>query len=483
VTIKKKDQLFPNSNVNNTQGVRKIILSGIFRRILIIDIIIVVCSISYLILIANLSTSDLFRYSLIMVFFFGIVLFFAMATLKRFLDKNIISPLEYVASDNRRLINNDPDKRNKTLSDNAPQEIKNIVLSCSKMLGTTEKVSEARLQMVNFIRETFGRYLSSQIVDQILESPDGLKIGGKRETVTILMSDLRGFTTLSETKDPEEMVILLNRYLKRMSEIIITYDGIIDEFIGDAILAIFGITEKHEDHAAKAVACGLEMQNALVKLNKEIEKQGYPHLEMGIGINTGDVIVGNIGSEIRMKFGVVGSPVNIASRIESNTIGGQVLLGESTYRMVMGSVTVDPPSTVMMKGLKKPLVSYPVEAITSPYNIALLSKPDIKTGLSIHLPFHCWEVEDKKIKSIAIWGETITIKENLIEARLQFPIKPLTNIKMTFDFCVDAHCFDEIYAKVVSVDTNENQTVSLMGITSISQKDKNILKKWAQEAS
>jgi adenylate cyclase len=337
--------------------------------------------------------------------------------------------------------------------------------------------------MVNFIRETFGRYLSSQIVDQILESPDGLKIGGKRETVTILMSDLRGFTTLSETKDPEEMVILLNRYLKRMSEIIITYDGIIDEFIGDAILAIFGITEKHEDHAAKAVACGLEMQNALVKLNKEIEKQGYPHLEMGIGINTGDVIVGNIGSEIRMKFGVVGSPVNIASRIESNTIGGQVLSGESTYRLVMDSVTVDPPSTVMMKGLKKPLVSYPVEAITSPYNITLLSKPDIKTGLSIHLPFHCWEVEDKKIKGIAIWGETITIKENLIEARLQFPIKQLTNIKITFDFCVDAHCFDEIYAKVVSVDTNENQTVSLMGITSISQKDRNILKKWAQEAS
>ena len=187
--------------------------------------------------------------------------------------------------------------------------IKNIVLSCPKMLDKTQKVSEERLQLINFIRETFGRYLAPQVVDQILESPDGLKIGGKREIVTILISDLRGFTSLSETKDPEEMVILLNRYLKRMSEIIIAYDGIIDEFIGDAILAIFGITERHEDHAAKAVACSLEMQNALFKLNKEIEKEGYPHLEMGIGINTGAVLVGNIGSEIRMKFGIVGSPV------------------------------------------------------------------------------------------------------------------------------------------------------------------------------
>jgi len=207
------------------------------------------------------------------------------------------------------------------LPTDAPREIKEIVHSRAEMLKNILEVSKERLNLVNFIRETFGRYLSKKVVEEILESPEGQKIGGRRETVTILFSDLRGFTALSETKNPKEMVQLLNQYLERMSKVIIKYDGMIDEFIGDAILTIFGVPDKRDDDPARAVACGLAMQNALLELNTEIEKEGYPPLEMCIGINTGTVIVGNIGSEMRMKYGIVGSAVNTASRIESNTTG------------------------------------------------------------------------------------------------------------------------------------------------------------------
>jgi len=156
------------------------------------------------------------------------------------------------------------------------------------------------------------------------------------------------------------------------------------------------VPEEHDDDPLRAVACALAMQNALVALNNELMLEGYPPLEMGIGVNTGSVIVGNIGSEIRAKYGIVGAPVNMASRIESNAVGGEVLIGESTCRLIKESVTADSPHTVMMKGLKRPLVFYPVTAIGPPYGIELASQAANQHDIEISIPFHCWKVEDKK---------------------------------------------------------------------------------------
>ena len=135
-----------------------------------------------------------------------------------------------------------------------------------------------------------------------------------------------------------------------MTQVIQRYDGVIDEFIGDAILTVFGIPEEKADDPARAVACALAMQQSLADLNRDLLADGLPPLEMGIGINTGPVVVGNLGSEARTKYGIVGTVVNIASRIESNTVGGQVLVGEATYAQVNAQVTAQPPMTVMMKG-------------------------------------------------------------------------------------------------------------------------------------
>jgi len=469
---------------NNREGVRKVLLKGIFWRILIIESILLVWSLFYRALSDHHAQPvDLFWYAVRITLLVAIIILFVMVTFRKFLNKKIILPLEEISASNRRLKESDSSETHVEVADDAPIEIREIVATRQEMLTTIFKVSEERLRLVNFVRDMFGRYLSKKVVDNILESPEGHKIGGRRKTVTILMSDIRGFTGLSETMDPEIMVQLLNRYLERMSKIILQYDGIIDEILGDSILAVFGVPEKDETDPARSVACAVAMQNALDDLNNEFIREGHPPLEMGIGINTGSVVVGNIGSEVRMKYAVVGSAVNTAARIESNTVGGQILLGESTYDLVKETVTCGAPQAFMMKGIKKPLVVYAVKRIGSPYNLELKLRETLETGVYMNLPFRCWTVEHKKIGDSAVSGETVMLSENLITASIAPGLDPLTDIKLVFDFCVEAHCFEDIYAKVLSVKEKEGTSVHQLQITSIDPKDRDILDQWMKDAS
>ena len=469
---------------NNREGVRKVLLKGIFWRILIIESILLVWSLFYRALSDHHAQPvDLFWYAVRITLLVAIIILFVMVTFRKFLNKKIILPLEEISASNRRLKESDSSETHVEVADDAPIEIREIVATRQEMLTTIFKVSEERLRLVNFVRDMFGRYLSKKVVDNILESPEGHKIGGRRKTVTILMSDIRGFTGLSETMDPEIMVQLLNRYLERMSKIILQYDGIIDEILGDSILAVFGVPEKDETDPARSVACAVAMQNALDDLNNEFIREGHPPLEMGIGINTGSVVVGNIGSEVRMKYAVVGSAVNTAARIESNTVGGQILLGESTYDLVKETVTCGAPQAFMMKGIKKPLVVYAVKRIGSPYNLELKLRETLETGVHMNLPFRCWTVEHKKIGDSAVSGETVMLSENLITASIAPGLDPLTDIKLVFDFCVEAHCFEDIYAKVLSVKEKEGTSVHQLQITSIDPKDRDILDQWMKDAS
>ena len=469
---------------NNREGVRKVLLKGIFWRILIIESILLVWSLFYRALSDHHAQPvDLFWYAVRITLLVAIIILFVMVTFRKFLNKKIILPLEEISASNRRLKESDSSETHVEVADDAPIEIREIVATRQEMLTTIFKVSEERLRLVNFVRDMFGRYLSKKVVDNILESPEGHKIGGRRKTVTILMSDIRGFTGLSETMDPEIMVQLLNRYLERMSKIILQYDGIIDEILGDSILAVFGVPEKHETDPARAVACAIAMQNALDDLNNEFIRERHPPLEMGIGINTGSVVVGNIGSEVRMKYAVVGSAVNTAARIESNTVGGQILLGESTYDLVKETVTCGAPQAFMMKGIKKPLVVYAVKRIGSPYNLELKLRETLETGVYMNLPFRCWTVEHKKIGDSAVSGETVMLSENLITASIAPGLDPLTDIKLVFDFCVEAHCFEDIYAKVLSVKEKEGTSVHQLQITSIDPKDRDVLDQWMKDAS
>jgi len=227
-----------------------------------------------------------------------------------------------------------------------------------------------RLELRNkLLSETFGRFFSDEIVRQLLDTPDGLALGGKKRTLTIMMSDLRGFTAISERMDAVDLISMLNRYLGEMTEVIQRRSGTIIEFIGDGIMAIFGAPAPSGTHAADAIAAAVEMQARMEAVNAWNAERGYPELEMGIGLNTGEVIVGNIGSEKRTKYGVVGSQVNLCGRIESYTVGGQVLVSPRTRGMCGAELEIAQEMTVYPKGVEGELVLSQVTGIGAPYHV------------------------------------------------------------------------------------------------------------------
>jgi class 3 adenylate cyclase len=226
----------------------------------------------------------------------------------------------------------------------------------------------------DFIRDTFGRYVTQEVVKRLLESEGALEMGGDSREVSLIMSDLRGFTAIIADMAPEQVITFLNRYLSKMIEILLDNRAVIDEILGDGILAFFGAPEPLEDHPARAVACALQMQAAMDEINAANEAEALPRLAMGIGVNTGSVVVGNIGSERRTKFSVVGSDVNFASRMESFALAGQVLISAATYQRVQELVEVGNVFQVEMKGLPGRATLYEVRGMAAPYHIRLPDK-------------------------------------------------------------------------------------------------------------
>lgn len=211
-----------------------------------------------------------------------------------------------------------------------------------------------------FIRATFGRYLSDEIVTDILERPEGLELGGDLKEVTIMMSDIRGFTSLCEKLAPAQVVKILNRYLGVMTDVIMAHNGTIDEFIGDAILAVFGAPQKRSDDADRAVKCALDMQDAMDYINSQNVSEGLPEIFSGIALHTGDVIAGNIGSERRSKYGFVGHPMNLTARIEDFTAAGETLVSDSTLSKLQLQYNIGERRELNAKGIDQPIVVHPI---------------------------------------------------------------------------------------------------------------------------
>lgn len=236
-----------------------------------------------------------------------------------------------------------------------------------------ERIKSLNIQLElrnQLITKTFGRYLSDQIVEEILNADGGLPMGGKKMPVTILMSDLRGFTALSERMEPHALTDMLNHYLSQMARIIEKRGGTVMEYLGDGILAVFGAPVFQADHAARSVAAALEMQQQMEAVNAWNARMGYPILEMGIGVNSGTPIVGNIGSEERTRYGVIGSEVNLCGRIESYTVGGQVLISLHTRAQIREELEISQEIEVAPKGVTKPITVSHVTAIGAPYSIS-----------------------------------------------------------------------------------------------------------------
>jgi class 3 adenylate cyclase/HAMP domain-containing protein len=247
----------------------------------------------------------------------------------------------------------------------------------------------------DFIRDTFGRYVTQEVVNRLLASKEALEMGGEAREVSLIMSDLRGFTAIIRDMDPEPVITFLNRYLSKMIEILLDNQAVIDEILGDGILAFFGAPDPLDDHPVRAVACALQMQAAMDEINTANQADGLPILAMGIGVNTGTVVVGNIGSERRTKYSVVGSGVNFASRMEAVALAGQVLISEATYNRVKDLVEVRNVLQVEMKGMPGRATLYDVQGIGAPYNIRLRDKSETLEKLPVNVLVQMHRLKDK----------------------------------------------------------------------------------------
>jgi class 3 adenylate cyclase len=223
------------------------------------------------------------------------------------------------------------------------------------------------------IRETFSRYLSSEVVDEILNSPGGEELGGELREITILVSDIREFTRTTESLEPGQVLEIINRYMGKMTDIILKHGGTIDEFTGDGILVFFGAPNFVPDHCKRAVACALEMQRAMDGLNSGNLRLGLPELQMGIGINSGELIVGNIGSEKRKKYGAVGLPINLAFRIQAEAQGGEVLVSPAVFDNLAGELLIEGTRERSLKGIEGPVTMYLVEGLRGKAGSAMSS--------------------------------------------------------------------------------------------------------------
>lgn len=298
------------------------------------------------------------------------------------------------------------------------------------------------------IRGTFSKYLAPEVVDEMLKDPDNLKLGGETRELTIMMSDLRGFTATAERLKAEEVLEMLNHYLGTMADIIVDYRGTIDEFIGDAILVIFGAPISRPDDARRAVACCLAMQKAMGKINEVNMAKGLPRLEMGIGLNTGEVTVGNIGSERRLKYGVVGSHVNLTARIESNTVGGQLLISESTLKLAGADIKLGEKYSIVAKGFPDPIIAYEVLGIGGEYDIYLETSDTALVELSVPLAVSFRVMKGKNDEGEAMAGKITSLSETKAVLESSLELEALTNLKFQITSPADSEIAGDIYAKV-----------------------------------
>jgi adenylate cyclase len=210
------------------------------------------------------------------------------------------------------------------------------------------------------IRGAFQYYLTASVINEMLKDPTKLKLGGDKKDLTVLFSDIRGFTTVSEKLTPEELVHLLNEYLTAMTDIVFKYDGLLDKYMGDAIMAVYGAPLDQPDHPLRACRTALDMINALRKLQEKWAAEGRPQLNIGVGINTGEMVVGNMGSQMRFDYTVMGDSVNLGSRLEgiNKEYGTNIVISEFTYDKVKDNLLCRELDSVRVKGKKRPVKIY-----------------------------------------------------------------------------------------------------------------------------
>lgn len=284
--------------------------------------------------------------------------------------------------------------------------------------------------------------------------------------VTILLADLRGFTAISANLPAGTVIEMLNRCLARMNEIIYSYHGVVDKFMGDSIMALFGTPFAHPDDVQRAVTCAVEMQRAMVELNNEGAKKGLPELFMGIGLNTGSVMAGKFGSNFYSEYTVIGDEVNLASRIEAFSLRGQVLISENTFKQCHEFVTVSEAMEVYVKGKAQPVKLREVQAIPS-LNLEVPRKEVRRSHrVEVKLPCSFNLIKSKIVMPKANSAIIRDIGYHGMLLETEHKLDAYDDLKLEFDLPLVDFKATDIYAKVVKLMQDGSRYLAGVEITS-----------------
>lgn len=243
-----------------------------------------------------------------------------------------------------------------------PDDLELISAVAAQTAIAVENVrAHERLAKEEVARANYGRFLPEYVVKQMLENPDSFKLGGVLQTITVLFADIRGFTRISEHAPPEKIVQLLNKYFSAMTDIIFAHGGTLDKYLGDGLMALFGAPTVTPKDAANAVAAAVAMQRRMLSINDELREEGFQEIGIGIGLHTGEVTVGYIGSERRSEYTAIGDAVNTASRLESNAKAGEILVSEVTAKAAHSRYQLAPREPITVKNREQPVPLFEVE--------------------------------------------------------------------------------------------------------------------------
>ncbi len=316
----------------------------------------------------------------------------------------------------------------------------------------------------NRLHDAFGRYVSKELTEDVMKH--GVNLGGQTLPVTIMFSDLRGFSAISESMPPEQVVEMLNIYLEDMTRVIDSHNGTINELMGDGLLIVFGAPTGHSDDAQRAMACAMDMQLAMPSVNTRLADMGFPELEMGIGINSGQVVAGNVGSAMRTKYAVVGSVVNMAARVESFTIGGQVLATRATLDLIDAELDVVGEFSTNFKGIKEPVTMYDVAGIVGDYNLHLQGIVIDFQRFSEPLPLRFEQVKGKTSANDMVSGSLLAVceyeKYGIMATSESLELRANLKIALNTPLLPDD---TYVYAKVVKVCEDDSFEVNFTYIT------------------
>lgn len=301
--------------------------------------------------------------------------------------------------------------------------------------------------------------------------------------VTILLADIRGYTALSRTLPPRAMAALLNRWFVAMCQVVHRYGGLVDKFMGDSVMALFGAPRRRPDDLPRALACAAEMQQVMTRLNRESERAGQPPLYIGVALNTGPVMAGSFGSDAHSEYTVIGDAVNLAARIEAFSLRGQVLLSAASFAAAAGLVEVGAVNEVRVKGLGDPVTLYELLALHGPRRLVVPRvEPRRSPRILVDLPAAFRPLESKIILPRPISGRVLDLSYHGMRAQLPTGLPTLSEVVVDLDTGPRAGQVADLYARVVRSRPGTDGWETSLALTALGSPGQRLLKQLVDEA-